>query len=85
MTLLAWKSLKDGSGRTALCVAAAGGDFPIVKLLLEGGAMVDECSLDGNSPLLHATFNGHEAVVEFLCAACHAAGLLKGLGARALA
>lgn len=41
----------DGLGQTPLCIAAAGGNFAIVKSLLAAGAEINQLSEDGQSPI----------------------------------
>src|SRR4051812_24915522 len=52
---------KERFGKTPLPLAANRGHEAVVKLLLEKGA---EINLKDKTPLLWATRNGHEAVIE---------------------
>ena len=56
----------DGSGKTAMAVAAEGGHVEIVKLLEQHRADVKRPSNNGETPLLLAARNGHMEVVAFL-------------------
>ncbi|XP_063983689.1 ankyrin repeat domain-containing protein 29 isoform X3 [Diachasmimorpha longicaudata] len=55
---------KDKTSTTALFFAAQGGFVDIVNLLIEHGATVDSCSIDGGTPLFVACQCGHLDVVE---------------------
>jgi ankyrin repeat protein len=55
----------DG-GFTPLLFAARAGDESLVRLLLGGGADVNEIAQDGSTPLLIATLRGHVALALFL-------------------
>jgi ankyrin repeat protein len=50
-------------GDSALRLAAYEGRLAIVKRLVEAGAQIE---MEGWTPLIYATFNGHGEVVEFL-------------------
>ena len=46
--------------------AAWGGNEAVVRALMEAGADVNKATDDGETPLLQATFGGHEAVAQLL-------------------
>jgi ankyrin repeat protein len=52
--------------RTALCSAAAAGVAPVVAALIMAGADLDKLDIDGSSPLLLASMEGHLATVNLL-------------------
>jgi hypothetical protein len=56
------------SGWPLLMIAAAAGDKPMVEMLLDSGADVNDKNLSNETPLIHAAFNGHKEVVELLLA-----------------
>ena len=53
-------------GFTPLLFAARHGDVDAARLLLDGGADVDDTAPDGASALVVATFGGHRAFAQFL-------------------
>jgi ankyrin repeat protein len=57
----------DLKGRSALHAAAKTGWPETVSLLLQARAAPDEKDVDGNLPLLEATYAGHLGVVQTLC------------------
>ena len=57
---------KVKGGFTPLMFAAQAGDLDSVRILLEAGADVHEGTPDDGSPLVLASFNGHEKVALFL-------------------
>ncbi len=56
----------DGGGLTALVYAAREGDFETVKVLVAGGADVNQATNYGWTPLLTATQNRNYKVTQFL-------------------
>ena len=56
----------DVAEETALHVAAAKGNLPIVETLLRAGAAVGDADLQGQTPLHGAAMGGHEAVARAL-------------------
>ena len=54
------------SGCTALMMAAEEGNLPVVKVLLEAGALVNACDKDGRTPLFDAAQRGHLDVMQEL-------------------
>ncbi|CAN6441923.1 unnamed protein product [Victoria cruziana] len=58
----------DMDGKTALHLAAAGGNEECVQLLIENGADVNGRDLDGNVPLWESIISGHDAVSKLLFA-----------------
>lgn len=65
---------------TALSFAARFGYLPIVRILLESGALLDWKSDDGETPLMLAAFYGHKDVVELLLAAGASASMKNHTG-----
>ncbi|PWN18670.1 ankyrin, partial [Microstroma glucosiphilum] len=51
---------------TALHEAASRGFYDLCLLLLSYGAQIDPLDMQGNSPLHHASANGHHACVHLL-------------------
>jgi uncharacterized protein len=58
-------SLRNGAGDSALMLAVLKGETPVVDLLLEAGAPVNN---DGWNPLIYAAFEGRLELVERLLA-----------------
>jgi ankyrin repeat protein len=56
----------NDSGAPIICVRANGGDFEIVKLLVEHGAAIDGASSTGWTALHNACNNGHAPMVAYL-------------------
>jgi ankyrin repeat protein len=56
----------DGGGLTALVFAAREGDLESARILITGGADVNQVTLYGWTPLLTATQNRHYALATFL-------------------
>jgi ankyrin repeat protein len=56
-------NIKNQHGDTPIMLAALRGHLPIVKLLRQAGADVNQ---PGWTPLLYASLNGHNAVIEYL-------------------
>ncbi|GBF96491.1 hypothetical protein Rsub_09833 [Raphidocelis subcapitata] len=61
----------DGSGRTPLWLAAAGGHAAAVRLLLERGADRHAAAADGSLPISCAARQGHASVVQALVEDSH--------------
>lgn len=57
---------RDGQGRSALYWAAAAGDVAAAEQLLARKAAVDLATSSGDTPLMAAAQNGHEAMVRTL-------------------
>ncbi|MCX8108696.1 MAG: ankyrin repeat domain-containing protein, partial [Verrucomicrobiae bacterium] len=57
---------KDGSGYTALHIAARKGDLPMVRLLVEAGADPAIMGPNDETPLDVARQNGHDTIVQYL-------------------
>ncbi|GBF96492.1 hypothetical protein Rsub_09834 [Raphidocelis subcapitata] len=64
----------DGSGRTPLWLAAAGGHAAAVRLLLERGADRHAAAADGSLPISCAARQGHASVVQALVEGRHCGG-----------
>lgn len=67
--LLEWGADPDATeaqGRTALLLAAEGGDVPVVEALLESGAGPDSVDSTGRSAILIALENENEEVMMLL-------------------
>ncbi|KAK7428983.1 hypothetical protein QQZ08_004495 [Neonectria magnoliae] len=60
------KDFMDHKGRTPLSWAAQEGRLTIVRILIQGGASLDEADRRRLTPLLRALKNGHEAVARLL-------------------
>ena len=58
--------LADGVWTTPLLMACQSGYEACTRLLLEGGAAVDQADKGGVTPLKVAREEGHEAVVQLL-------------------
>ncbi|MCY4661382.1 MAG: ankyrin repeat domain-containing protein [Acidobacteria bacterium] len=58
----------DAGGFTPLLFAARHGDADSVRVLLDGGADVNEAAADGNSALVIAAMSGHARLAELLLA-----------------
>ncbi|MCP9259242.1 hypothetical protein DINM_002202 [Dirofilaria immitis] len=56
----------DDDNTTALQIASAQGNLPVMQILLNRGASVDKCNHCGFTPLLHAARNGKTQAVELL-------------------
>lgn len=56
----------DKFGRSPLFMAAMLGDLPVVKLLLENNARINQPKTDNSTPLAIATEKGHKDVAQFL-------------------
>ena len=54
------------TGQSALIYAANNGNAPIVNLLLENGANVNDQDDEGNTPLMIASERGHQETVKLL-------------------
>lgn len=52
--------------QTALHIASADGNLAAVHILLQSGAQIDLMDQDQNTPLILATQNGHNDIVEYL-------------------
>jgi ankyrin repeat protein len=61
-----WELPLHGSVVTALCIAANVNNAPMIRALLESGALVNKQDSQGWSPLMWASYRGHEAAVEAL-------------------
>lgn len=57
---------KDSRGRTALCVAARGGLFPVATMLIAAKANVNLDDNQGRMPIHFAAANGFHEIVEAL-------------------
>ena len=60
---------ESGGGRTPLALAAAIGNFAVVKYLVEQGADKKKADSDGFSPLMAAQIFNHVEVAAYLRAA----------------
>ncbi|CAG9539605.1 unnamed protein product [Cercopithifilaria johnstoni] len=56
----------DDDHITALQIASAQGNLPVMQMLLNCGASVDKCNHCGFTPLLHAARNGKAQAIELL-------------------
>lgn len=56
----------DASGRSPLDIAASIGNTLVVMMLLDKGFRIDECDIEGNTPLLLAVKNKCTAVTQHL-------------------
>lgn len=74
----------DGSGRTALMVAAGEGHVEVIKILLVHSASMDAQDADGLSALMWASCWGQEAAVQTLLEAGAQSGLKDRIGNTAL-
>ncbi|KAK4467923.1 hypothetical protein MN116_008531 [Schistosoma mekongi] len=59
-------NIRDGFDRTPLHLAASSGNLQIVKLLVEGKAMVDPVDKFGITPLFWAVYNNYKHVAHYL-------------------
>ncbi len=60
---------RDGSGETALMLAASEGRLDLVKLLIEAGAQRDLQDRAGHDALWHARQAGHKEIAQYLAKA----------------
>ena len=74
-------NVKSPFGDTPIMLAALRGNLPIVKLLREAGAEINQ---PGWTPLLYASLNGHNAVVEYLLSTGADVGLAAPNGSTAV-
>ena len=56
----------DEHGRTLLYIASKSGFYDMCKLLLEKGAPIDKCQVNGSTPLHAASYFGHTLIVGLL-------------------
>ncbi|EFO22423.2 hypothetical protein LOAG_06058 [Loa loa] len=56
----------DDDNTTALQIASAQGNLPMMQMLLNYGASVDKCNHCGFTPFLHAARNGKAQAIELL-------------------
>uniref|UniRef100_A0A0R3RJC3 ANK_REP_REGION domain-containing protein n=1 Tax=Elaeophora elaphi TaxID=1147741 RepID=A0A0R3RJC3_9BILA len=56
----------DDDHTTALQIASAQGNLPVMQMLLNCGASVDKCNHCGFTPLLHAARNGKAEAIQLL-------------------
>ena len=63
---LKYGDFTDYKGRTPLSWAAQEGRLAIVRILIHGGANLDEADRGRHTPLLRAIKSGHKAVARFL-------------------
>lgn len=81
---------RDHTGRTPLHLAVMRGHAPLVRLLLQRGALAGAADHTGRTPLHEAAWHGHSNVAELLlrrgasAAACSQTGLTPLHGAAAL-
>lgn len=82
---------RDHTGRTPLHLAVMRGHAPLVRLLLQRGALAGAVDHTGRTPLHEAAWHGHSNVAELLlrrgasaAAACSQTGLTPLHGAAAL-
>lgn len=57
---------QDRQGRSALHYAVIGGDFGMVKMLLQHGALLDTQDHEGKTPLYYAVEKNYVRIVDFL-------------------
>lgn len=61
-------NMKDGDGKTALCLAAVVGHETITRILLQSGVKIESEDFTGRTALHYAATEGHGAVVkQLLC------------------
>eukprot|EP01147_Barroeca_monosierra_P004059 gene4059-6478_t len=58
--------LRDSLGRTLLMLAASGGKLPLLKCIIEFGADIKACDMNGMSVLEHASWKNQVFVVQHL-------------------
>src|ERR1700757_1862150 len=56
----------DASGRPLLMIAVMDGDIPVVKALLNGGALPDSLDKEGYTSLIRAAEHGDVDIVDML-------------------
>ncbi|VDP26713.1 unnamed protein product [Schistosoma curassoni] len=59
-------NVRDSFDRTPLHLAASSGNLPMVKLLIEGRALVDPVDKFGITPLFWAVYNNYKNVAHYL-------------------
>ena len=76
---------EGNDGRTAICTAAAEGNTDVVVTLGAAGADFEKSDIDGSSPLLLASMEGHVGTVDALLRlGARAARRLRALRVRSL-
>lgn len=74
----------DTRGFTPLVMATYSSQLPIVKVLLEAGADIDDQAASGNTALMGVCFKGSEEAVQLLLDHGAAVNIQNELGATAL-
>ena len=78
-------TVKDSSGNTVLCMAAARGNVAIADVLLDAGeAAVNGPPGSATTPLIEAAKSGHLPMIEFLCGHGARLNLTDSLGCTAM-
>ncbi len=77
-------SVRDSSGRTLLCVAAARGNVAVAEALLDAGEAALNGLPDDTTPLIEAAKEGHLPMIHFLCSRGARLNATDGAGCTAM-